>query len=102
MAWLPIFTTAARCDLLIESLADCRAHKGLRIYAWVILDNHFHAILAARDLPRVRANLKRHTARQILELLERERAEWLSNQLRFHRAAHKTQSEHQAWLAFEE
>lgn len=97
VAWLPIFTTAARCNLVVDSLAYCRANKGLRIYAWVILDNHFHAILAAPDLPRVMADLKRHTARQILERLEEERAEWLLNQLRFHRAAHKTESEHQVW-----
>src|SRR5437762_3375734 len=31
--WLPVFTTQARCDLLVESLAHCRAHKGLLIHA---------------------------------------------------------------------
>ena len=97
VAWLPIFTTAARCDLIVESLAYCRIHKALKIYAWVILDNHFHAILAAPDIPRVMADLKRHTARQLLDLLGTERAEWLLNQLRYHRAAHKTASEHQVW-----
>ncbi len=57
---------SARCDILVEALAYCREHKGLRITAWVILDNHFHAILAAPDLPRVMADLKRHTAKQII------------------------------------
>ena len=97
VAWLPIFTTAARCDLLVESLTYCREHKGLKVYAWVILDNHFHAILAAPDLPRVMADLKRHTARQLLQLLEDERAEWLLHELKHHRATHKTESEHQVW-----
>ena len=54
----PVFTTAARCDVIIEALEYCRAHKALRITAWVILDNHFHAILAAPDLPRGMADLK--------------------------------------------
>jgi len=49
--WLPIFTTAACCDILVRSLDHCRAQKGLKIHAWVILDNHFHAILAAPDSP---------------------------------------------------
>jgi len=53
VAWLPVFTTAARCDIIVESLQYCRAHKGLKIHAWVILDNHLHAILAAPDLSRV-------------------------------------------------
>jgi len=50
--WLPVFTTASRCDVLVESLEYCRAHKGVKIHAWVILDNHFHSILAAGDRER--------------------------------------------------
>ena len=97
VAWLPIFTTAARCDILVESLEYCRSKKALRIGAWVILDNHFHAILAAPDLPRVMADFKRHTASRIIAQLESERCEWLLNQLRYFRAAHKSESEHQVW-----
>ena len=97
VAWLPVFTTSARCDILVQSLAYCRMHKGLVIYGWVILDNHFHAILAAPDLPRVLADLKRHTAQRILEQLESEGCEWLLEQFRYRRAAHKTESAHQVW-----
>jgi putative transposase len=75
VAWLPVFTRALRCDILIKSLEYCRTHKGLKIYAWVILDNHFHAILAAPNLPRVLADFKRHTAQRLLEQIETERCE---------------------------
>ncbi len=78
VAWLPVFTTAERCDILIQSLEYCRAHKDLRIHAWVILDNHFHAILAAPHLSRVLADLKRH-------------------QFRHFRAAYKVESTYQIW-----
>jgi putative transposase len=97
VAWLPVFTTAARCDILIESLEYCRAHKGLKVHAWVILDNHFHAILAAPDLSQVLADFKRHTAQQILALLKMERCDWLLNQFHYFRAAHKLESTHQIW-----
>jgi REP element-mobilizing transposase RayT len=96
-AWLPVFTTAARCDILIEAFKYCRAHKGLKIYAWVILDNHFHAILAAPDLPRVLADFKRHTAQSIIEQVEKENGEWLLNQFSYFRAKHKAESQHQVW-----
>jgi len=95
--WLPVFTTAARCDILTASLDYCRRHKGLLIYGWVILDNHFHAIVAASDLPRVLADLKRHTAQRILEQLEAEGCDWLLNAFRYHRTAHKRANEHQVW-----
>ena len=97
VSWLPVFTTAARCDILIQSFEYCRAHKGLKIRAWVILDNHFHAIFSAPDLSRVLADLKRHTAQRILELLKAERCEWLINQLKYFRLAHKLESIHQIW-----
>jgi putative transposase len=97
VAWLPVFTTAARCDILVESLKYCRAHKGLRIHAWVILDNHFHAILAAPDLSQTLADLKRHTARRILDLLKQESCDWLLNQFQYFRLPHKKWSDNQVW-----
>ena len=97
VAWLPVFTTAARCDIVVGALEYCRAQKALKIRAWVILDNHIHAILAAPDLPRVMADFKRHTARRILDQLEAERCEWLLEQFAYRRAAHKTESTHQVW-----
>ncbi len=44
VAWLPIFTTAPRCDILVRALEYCRAQKDLQIHGWVILDNHFHSL----------------------------------------------------------
>ena len=41
--WLPVFTSLACCEILAGSFAYCREHKGLRLYGWVIMENHFHA-----------------------------------------------------------
>jgi len=65
--WLPIFTSSDCCDIVVRSLLYCRENKGLKIYAWVILPNHFHAILAGPDLSRTLADLKKFTAREILD-----------------------------------
>lgn len=94
--WLPVFTSAACCDIIVTSLEYCRRQKALRIYAWVILDNHFHAILAAPELSAVLRDLKSFTAMKILQQLEAERREWLLNQLRYYRAGHKA-NEFQVW-----
>ena len=97
VAWLPIFTTAARCDILVQSWLYCRQHKGLRIHAWVILDNHFHAIVSAPNLMQVMRDFKRHTARCILEQLETEKCDWLLHQFEYFHMPHKAQSERQVW-----
>lgn len=75
VAWLPIFTTATRCDILVQGFEHCRQHKALKVHAWVTLETHFHDIVAAPDLARVLADLKRHTARRIIEQLETERCD---------------------------
>ncbi|MEI6562084.1 MAG: transposase [Verrucomicrobiota bacterium] len=95
--WLPVFTSSACCDILIRSFEHCREHKGLRIHAWVILDNHFHAILSGPELANTIRDLKRFTSRVLLEQIRAEGREWLLNQLAYYRAAHKMASEHQVW-----
>ena len=95
--WLPVFTTAACCDVIVKSLSYCRAQKGLKIYAWVILENHFHALVAGPNLAATLAALKKFTAREVLAQLKTEGREWLLNQLEYFRASHKTSSQHQVW-----
>ena len=59
LEWLPIFTTAACCDILVESLEFCRREKGLRVYGWVIMEHHFHAVVDGPDLSQIMADLKK-------------------------------------------
>ena len=69
----------------------------MRIHAWVILDNHFHAILSAPDLAGTLTDFKRFTARAQLEQIKLEKREWLLNQLAYYCAQHKRDSAHQVW-----
>src|SRR4051812_31243040 len=95
--WLPVFTTAACCDIVVEALKYCREHKGLLVHAWVIMDNHFHAVVAGPELAATLGNLKKFTSRRLLAQIEQEGRGWLVQQLGFFRAAHKTHSMHQVW-----
>ena len=96
--WLPVFTTAGCCDVLIRSQEYCRKKKGLRIHAWVILDNHFHAIVSGPELANTIRDFKRFTSRALLDQIRDEKREWLLNQLSYYRAAHKKSvTEHQVW-----
>jgi putative transposase len=94
--WLPVFTTAGCCDILVGSFEYCRQHKQLRLYGWVVMENHFHAILSAPDLPAVMNDLKKFTARSLVEQLEREGRRWLLDRLQNLRQPHKTHSRYHA------
>jgi len=96
--WLPVFTTAGCCDVLVRSLEHCRKEKDLRIHGWVIMDNHFHAVISGPELADTIRDMKRFTSRALLDQLREERRAWLLNQLAYYRAAHKKgDTEHQVW-----
>jgi len=64
--WLPVFTTTACSEILTRSLEYCRSQKDLRLYGWIIMDNHFHAIVSAPELTSVIADWKKFTARELI------------------------------------
>ncbi|MGR3176937.1 MAG: transposase [Candidatus Anammoxibacter sp.] len=68
--WIPVFTTQKYSDIIIQSIKYCKEHKGLKLYAYVILDNHFHLVASAPELSSVVASLKQFTAREIIAQLE--------------------------------
>ncbi len=75
----------------------CQIEKNLKIYAYVILDNHFHMICQALELSRILQSLKRHTSKCILEKLKKDQKEWLLQLLAFYKKKHKKDSQHQLW-----
>jgi len=68
--WLPVFTRKPYFEVLIDSFNYSRTSKGLKIYAYVIMDNHFHLICQGHDLGKIIKEIKSHTAREIIKLAE--------------------------------
>ncbi len=95
--WIPIFTSEKYFDILINSIKFCQTNKGLRVYSYVILDNHFHMIVKDEYLSETMKSLKSFTAQKIVEQLQNDRKSWLLNQLEFYKLNHKKESSHQVW-----
>ncbi len=95
--WIPVFTSERYFKIITDSLSYCQVNKGLKIFAYVILDNHFHLIVYSDGLPGIMKSLKRHTAQKILDSLESDGKTWLLNQFQFYKFNHKTECEHQIW-----
>lgn len=45
--WVDIFTRPKYKHIILESLVYCQEHKGLKIYAWVLMSNHLHMIVSS-------------------------------------------------------
>jgi putative transposase len=95
--WLPVFTRTRYIEIITSSLAFCREQKGLRLHAYVILDNHLHLIASSNNLSHVMRDFKRHTAKEILAVAQEENKLWLLKQFQFLKGAYKTNSQHQVW-----
>ncbi len=95
--WIPALTGKDTLDMMVRSLDYCRRMKGLRLYAYVVMDNHFHMIAEAPDLGGVMQSFKRHTAGEILRTAEESGREWLINQFSHYMDRNKQSSRHQVW-----
>jgi len=60
-------------DILIDSFHYCQKHKGLIIYAYVIMNNHVHLIASAAEehnLSDILRDLKKFTSKKIIAAIE--------------------------------
>ena len=95
--WIPVFTSTEYFEIIIESFKYCQTNKKLELYAYVILDNHFHFIGKAPELSKLIQTIKRHSAKQIIHLLKKDNKDWLLNQLSYFKKKYKTESDFQVW-----
>jgi len=94
---IPVFRRDAYFRILTDSMAHCIRQRRLRIHAFVIMPDHFHAICSqvAGDLSGVIRDLKRFTSRGLYAQLVRDYAylPWLAAM----RNAARGESEAKVW-----
>lgn len=99
--WIDVFIKSKYMDIIIDSLKYCRQEKGLMIGAYVIMTNHVHLIVKARNnnLSDVIRDLKRHTAKKIISELKNvsnERNDWILSKFAF--SASRSFNNYQVWM----
>ncbi len=100
--WVDIFTRKVYRDILIDSLDYCRKNKGLQIWAYVVMSNHMHAIMSARNnnLSALVRDFKRFTATHILKkisTISESRRDWMLKRFEFAARSHVRSSKYQFW-----
>jgi REP element-mobilizing transposase RayT len=76
-SWLPIFTRQESADISFDSWRHLQKERGLKLFAYVILENHLHMIASAPEISAVMQSFKSYTARQIIDLLKSRGSETL-------------------------
>jgi REP element-mobilizing transposase RayT len=94
--WIPVFTRPDTVNILLDSLRFL-SRDGLRIYAWVVLENHCHFVLQSPALDKDIARLKSWTASNLIQYLAEHNVRQILDQLAFYKKAHKDDRAYQFW-----
>ena len=79
--WIDIFTKPEYFDLMIDTFKQCRKNQGLLLYGFVIMANHLHCIVSAKEgcyLEDIVASFKKFTTSQTKKLLEKDNRKYIS------------------------
>ena len=70
--WVDLLTRPLYQDSIIESLKYCQKSKGLYVHAYVIMSNHWHAIVSSdeQSLERIMRDMKKFTSKRLIELIQ--------------------------------
>ena len=101
--WLDVFTRSEYSDILVNNLKYCQEQKGLELFSYVIMPNHFHMVASRTtgEMSHLLRDLKSYTAKQVIQMIEENpresRKKWLLQQFRFYAKFKQTHKEYTFW-----
>ncbi len=95
--WLPLFTRKESVDIVIETFRFLQKRDNLKLYAYVILENHLHMVAQSDDIEKSIKAFKQYTAKELLGLLKKENVKTILDQLSFYKKAHHKATSYQVW-----
>ena len=103
VGWIDVFTREIYKEKLVESLKFCVLHKGLIIYAWIIMPNHIHLIISSKGkkISEIVRDFKKYTSSQITEMIKEHplesRKTWMLNIFSFAGKRNNSNTNYQFW-----
>ena len=82
--WIDALTRPEYKDIIVESVKYCITAKGMKLHAWVIMNNHVHLILSAGKgfvISHILRDMKKFTSKLIIKTIaenyKESRREWM-------------------------
>jgi REP element-mobilizing transposase RayT len=95
--WLPLFSRPETARIILDSLRYLQSREELSVFGFVIMENHIHLIVSAKDLSNAIRRFKSFTARKIIDHLKERGEKWILTHFREEKASHKKDREYQFW-----
>jgi REP element-mobilizing transposase RayT len=103
VGWADVFTRKMYKDIILESFSYCQKHKGMELFAYVIMSNHIHLIMRSKNdtLSELIRDLKKYTSKKILNAIDsnkkESRSEWLGLIFKYHAKYNRRTDRKQFW-----
>jgi len=97
VAWLPVFARPPLVEIVLDSWRFLQRDRGVRIFGYVVMENHLHWIASGEELAPQVGRFKSFTARKILDAMQQLGFQTLLDELRFYKLRHKLDQEFQLW-----
>ncbi len=80
--WIDLLTRPVYKEVILASMRYCIENKGLILHGYVIMSNHWHAIISSSESPieDIMRDLKKYTSKQLMLTMQEtheSRREWL-------------------------
>jgi len=103
VGWIDLFTRKAICEIIVKNLTYCQSHRGLDIFAYVIMPSHIHMIarILEGNLNELIRDFKSVGAKEIIYFIKSDRREsrkdWLLASLSIFASAYKQNKNYMLW-----
>ncbi len=103
VSWVDVFTRKAYCEELIRNIQYCQQHKGLELYAYVIMSNHMHWLAGQKDgrLNYLLRDFKSYSAKQLLWMIYDDplesRRDWMKIVFQYNAKFQQQNAENMFW-----
>ncbi len=97
VAWLPVFAQPEFAEIVFDSWRFLKHQRQIELLGFVLMENHLHWIAVGPLLSERVGQFKSHTARQILNALQRRGYLTLLSQLKYFKRPGKSDQEYQLW-----
>lgn len=101
--WVDVFTRPIYRHIFLDALNYAVDHKGLELYAWVLMSNHAHLVASARPdykLSDILRDMKKYTSKKIVSeigAIPESRADWMLYRFEYSGRYNKKIKEYRFW-----
>ncbi len=106
VSWVDLFTRKRTRDIIIEALQFCINEKGMVLYAFVIMSNHIHLLLRAKEeskgLSALIGDFKKFTSKRLINWMldnpDESRRNWMLGIFQNYGQKNKRNEQYQVWI----